>query len=218
MGRCVNLLPAGGFCQSSAADGPGLAAGGLGVYTHIMRQRPAPLDQATAAAVQRCTCFNLRKATRAVTQYYDDVLRPSGLRATQFSLLMVLRAAGPLRLTELAEMAVMDRTTLKRNLDLLERERLVRVEPGEDARVREVSLTDAAGRRLEAALPYWEQAQARITSSLGRGRQERLLGDLSAAVAAAIPGVRLRVVPRAGHSLARRARGAAPGGAGGGEA
>ena len=153
-----------------------------------MRQGPALLDQATVAAVQRCTCFNLRKATRAVTQYYDDVLRPSGLRVTQFSLLMVLRAAGPLRITELAERAVMDRTTLKRNLDLLERERLVRVEPGEDARVREVSLTDAAVRRLDAALPYWAQAHARITGALGRGRQERLLADMSAAAAAAQAG------------------------------
>ncbi len=137
------------------------------------------------AAVQQCTCFNLRKAARAVTQYYDEVLRPSGLRATQFSLLMVLRAAGTLSMTELADMAVMDRTTLKRNLDLLERERLVRVRAGEDARVREVSLTDAAVQRLDAALPYWEAAHSRVTGKLGRGRSERLLADLAAAVEAA---------------------------------
>src|SRR5688572_31775668 len=90
----------------------------------------APSDQ---AAVQCCTCFNLRKAARAVTQLYDDILRPSGLRATQFSLLMLIRGAGRLQLTELAEAAVMDRTTLKRNLALLEREGLVRIEPGDDA-------------------------------------------------------------------------------------
>jgi DNA-binding MarR family transcriptional regulator len=152
-----------------------------------MRHRPDPLPQATLAAVQRCTCFNLRKAARAVTQYYDEVLRPSGLRTTQFSLLMVLRAAGPLRLTDLAEQAVMDRTTLKRNLELLQRERLVRIQPGADARVREVSLTDAARRRLDAALPLWEQAHAEVTGRLGRARQERLLADLSAAVEAARP-------------------------------
>jgi DNA-binding MarR family transcriptional regulator len=152
-----------------------------------MRQRLAPLAPATLAAVQRCTCFNLRKAARAVTQYYDDGLRPSGLRATQFSLLMVLRAAGPLRLTDLADQAVMDRTTLTRNLRLLERERLVRIAAGADARVREVSLTEAAGRRLDAALPLWERAHAEVTGRLGRSRQERLLADLSAAVEAARP-------------------------------
>lgn len=150
-----------------------------------MNPRPIPTEQAMFAAVQQCTCFNLRKAARAVTQYYDEVLRPSGLRSTQFSLLMVLRAAGTLSITELADQAVMDRTTLKRNLDLLERERLVRIRAGEDARVREVSLTDLAVRKLDAALPYWETAHGQLTGRLGRGRSERLLTDLAAAVEAA---------------------------------
>src|SRR3954465_8869802 len=87
------------------------------------------------AAVLKCTCFNLRKASRAVTQLYDEFLRPSGLRATPFSLLMLIRGLGPLRITELAEEAVMDRTTLKRNLELLQREGLVHIASGEDARV-----------------------------------------------------------------------------------
>jgi DNA-binding MarR family transcriptional regulator len=153
-----------------------------------MNPRPDSAAQAMVAAVQRCTCFSFRKAARAVTQYYDEVLRPSGLRTTQFSLLMMLRAAGTLSITELAEQAVMDRTTLKRNLDLLERERLVRIRAGKDARVREVSLTDLAVRKLDAALPYWETAQGQVTGKLGRGRSERLLADLAAAVEA----VRLR--------------------------
>ena len=139
------------------------------------------------AAVQSCTCFNLRKAARAVTQLYDDVIRPSGLRATQFSLLMVIRTAEKLSITDLAEVAVMDRTTLKRNLDLLKREGLVRIQPGEDARVREVSLTPAAQKKLSAAFPYWAQAQAQVSRRLGPARADRLLSDLSAAVAATRP-------------------------------
>src|SRR4051812_38930012 len=109
-----------------------------------MRASPGLSQQATMAAVQRCTCFNLRKAARAVTQLYDEVMRPTGLRATQFSLLSVVWIAGRISITALAEAAVMDRTTLKRNLELLERAGLVRIQPGEDARVREVSLTPAA--------------------------------------------------------------------------
>jgi DNA-binding MarR family transcriptional regulator len=143
----------------------------------------APSAQAVQAAVLRCTCFNLRKAARAVTQMYDEFLRPSGLRSTQFSLLMLVRGMGPIRITELAEEAVMDRTTLKRNLDLLEREGLVRIEPGDDARVRDVSVTAAADARLAAALPLWQRAQAHVTTELGTGRAERLLADLSAAIA-----------------------------------
>jgi DNA-binding MarR family transcriptional regulator len=134
------------------------------------------------AAVLRCTCFNLRKAARAVTQMYDDFLRPSGIRSTQFSLLMLIRGLGPIGITELADKAVMDRTTLKRNLELLQREGLVRVTTGADARVREVSLTAAAEKRLVEALPLWRRAQAHNTGELGAARSGRLLGDLSAAV------------------------------------
>jgi DNA-binding MarR family transcriptional regulator len=137
---------------------------------------------------RNCVCFNLRKAARAVTQVYDEILRPTGLRATQHSLLQVLQIAGTMSVSQLAELAVMDRTTLARNLDLLQRERLVRIQPGaEDARVREVTLTPAAKKKLAAALPYWEKAQAQVTGRLGRGRSDQLLSDLFATIAAAEP-------------------------------
>jgi DNA-binding MarR family transcriptional regulator len=120
---------------------------------------------------------------------YDEFLRPSGLRCTQFSLLMLIQGLGPIRITDLAEEAVMDRTTLKRNVELLEREGLVRVDAGEDARVREVRLTAAAEERLTQALPLWQRAQAHVTGELGQGRANRLLSDLSAAVVTAERGV-----------------------------
>jgi DNA-binding MarR family transcriptional regulator len=135
--------------------------------------------------VRHCACFNLRKATRAVTQYYDDVLGPSGLRITQFSLLGVIRLLGTASISQLADAAVMDRTTLARNLDLLAREKLVRIRPGADGRVREVSLTRTARVKLEAALPLWERAQGQLVERLGAERMERMLGDLSAAIVAA---------------------------------
>jgi len=142
-------------------------------------------EQGKAVAVAPCTCFNLRKATRAITQLYDDSLRPSGLRATQFSLLTVISVMGKVSITRLAEEAVMDRTTLARNLEPLEQQGLVRIQAGEDARVREVSLTPAGRDSLTAAFPYWEKAQTLVTKNLGPGRANRLLADLSAAVAAA---------------------------------
>jgi DNA-binding MarR family transcriptional regulator len=147
-----------------------------------MSTTPAPRPQDIQAAVLRCTCFNLRKAARAVTQMYDEFLRPSGLRCTQFSLLMLIRGRGPIRITDLADQAVMDRTTLKRNIELLEREGLVRIEAGEDGRVREVTVTPTAEERLYKALPLWQRAQAYVTAELGPGRTDRLLADLSAAV------------------------------------
>ncbi len=150
-----------------------------------MSRTHTPKPEDIQSAVLRCTCFNLRKAARAVTQMYDEFLRPSGLRCTQFSLLMLIRGLGPVRITDLAEQAVMDRTTLKRNLELLERQGLVRVEAGEDARERQVRLTSEAEERLAKALPLWRRAQAHVTGELGQGRADRLLGDLSAAIVTA---------------------------------
>jgi len=132
-----------------------------------------------------CACFNLRAAARAVTQLYDEHLRPTGLRSTQFSMLVLLRATGPLPMTQLAKEAVMDRTTLARNLEVLEREGLVRVQPGEDARVRQVELTRAGAAKLDYAFPAWRAAQRSIERAVGEQRMSRLLSDLSTAVAAA---------------------------------
>lgn len=141
-------------------------------------------ERVKAAELASCTCFNLRKATRAVTQVYDDIMRPSGLRVTQFNLLSVIWIMQTVTITRLSEEAVIDRTTLARNLDLLKQQGLVRIEAGEDARVREVSLTTAGYDSVTAAFPYWKKAQAVVTKNLGAGRVDRLLADLSAAVTA----------------------------------
>jgi DNA-binding MarR family transcriptional regulator len=140
------------------------------------------LDRETLSRAAGCTCFTLRKATRAVTQLYDEALRPTGLRTTQFSLLTLLRLAGKLPITRLAEEAVMDRTTLSRNLEVLERDGLVRVQPGADARVREVELTDEGLARLTRAFPRWQSAQRAVARHLGSRRMARMLADLSSAM------------------------------------
>ena len=144
-------------------------------------QRQAKAAEAAAA----CACFNIRKATRAVTQFYDDLLRPSGLRTTQFTLLLLLRGHGPTSINGLADAAGTDRTTLTRNLAILDERRLVRIRPGEDARVRVVELTDAGDEAVSAAFPLWQRAQTRIAKRVGQDRLSRLLSDLSAAVEAA---------------------------------
>jgi DNA-binding MarR family transcriptional regulator len=140
------------------------------------------------ASVTDCTCFNLRKAARAVTQYYDEALRPTGLRATQFSLLSVIKQFGTVNIGTLADEAVMDRTTLTRNLKLLDQEGLVTITPGDDARVREVTLTPAAQERLAIAHRHWKRAQSHMADAMGAEGVRRLLRDLSGAIEAARPG------------------------------
>ena len=144
-----------------------------------------PPTRGLTATVHDCTCNNLRKAARAVTQYYDEALRPSGIRATQFSLLSAIKQFGTVSIGALAEESVMDRTTLTRNLKLLEDEGFITVTPGADARVREVSLTPVAHEKLAVAHRYWKKAQTHMADAMGADRVRRLLRDLSGAVEAA---------------------------------
>ena len=114
--------------------------------------------------VTACTCANLRKAARVVTQAYDAALQPAGLKATQFTVLAALVNRGDLPMIRLADALVMDRTTLTRNLKPLVRKGLIRIEQEEDRRVRNVSLTATGRRVFGKACPRWEQAQARISA------------------------------------------------------
>lgn len=127
-----------------------------------------------------CACLNLRKAARAVTQLYDGLLRPSGLRSTQLSLLAAVRVLGPVTVKHLAEAIVMDPTTLTRNLQPLEKQGLIRVELGDDRRERIVTATNRGLKALANAVLLWEKAQARVAKGLGEERFRQLLSDLSA--------------------------------------
>ncbi len=136
----------------------------------------------------QCTGFNLRKAARAVSQYYDSVMQPTGLKGTQFSLLASLAALGPAPLSQLAHYMVMDRTTLSRNLKPLVGQGLIAVEPGEDRRARVLALTDDGIETLGRALPYWREAHTGMTKRMGTAGRDRLLKSLADAIEAARPG------------------------------
>jgi DNA-binding MarR family transcriptional regulator len=145
-----------------------------------MASLPKTLNSARCKEIGRsCACYNLRRAARATTRLYDDFLRPSGLRSTQYSMLMAARLRGPVTLTKLAEMTVTERTTLTRNLNILEKKGLIRIESGEDRRERQVSITERGQEALSEAIPLWEAAQAHIEQGLGGGRMNSLLKGLS---------------------------------------
>ena len=133
-------------------------------------------------APANCTCFNLRKAARAVTQAYDKEMRPSGLRATQFSLLRVVGRLGPVGIKDLAKDLVMDRTTLGRNLKVLSDRGLLEIGEGEDRRYRPITITARGQEALDLALPLWVQAQNRIANGFGHDRLAGFLDDLNEAV------------------------------------
>src|SRR5512143_3895650 len=122
-----------------------------------------------------CACGRLRRAARALTQLYDDVMAPSGLRVTQYSLLSALERRGPLRITELATQQLLDRTALSRNLDPLVAKGLVAITPGRDARTREVAITSRGKAASRAAFPHWQRAQAEVTKRLGHDKLAALI-------------------------------------------
>ena len=132
---------------------------------------------------QGCVCFNIRKSARAITQLYEEALRPTGLRATQFTLLVATRVMGTATISGLAQGLVMDRTTLTRNLKPLEKEGFIRILSGEkDRREREVTLTRAGQEILSEALPRWKTVQQSVVESLGQNRVTRIMKDLSATI------------------------------------
>ncbi len=131
-----------------------------------------------------CTCFSLRKASRAVSQLYDDAFREIGIRGTQFSLLVAIKTAEPVLVTRLAEFTVMDRTTLTRNLDILVKQNLVQISPGRDRRTRVVSLSEQGEAVLATAYPLWRQTQSQIEALMQEQRLKALLSELSGLVKA----------------------------------
>lgn len=127
-----------------------------------------------------CLCHNLRKTSRLLTQYYDEALKESGLRITQFTLMAAVREMGEATYVPLAEFLGMDRTTLSRNVDLLVRDGLVEVHAGLlDKRQSVVRLTAKGSEALELAWPLWESAQRKATKQIKKGELPAMMGNLS---------------------------------------
>ena len=122
-----------------------------------------------------CGCAALRRAARAVTQLYDDALRPVDLRVTQFTILQVLDKVGSIAQGDLGHVLAMDSTTLSRTLRLMDKNGWIAGVPGEDRRERQFSLTRKGRTQMERALPLWESVQKRLQKSLGQSKWTQLV-------------------------------------------
>jgi DNA-binding MarR family transcriptional regulator len=122
-----------------------------------------------------CMCGSFRRTTRALTQVYDEALRPLGLRATQFTILQVLERAGEVSQRQMGEMLAMDSTSLTRTLAIMRRAGWVAEQHGEDRRERRIRLSSAGKSKLRRALPVWEKVQSQLKGKLGKREWESLL-------------------------------------------
>ena len=116
-----------------------------------------------------CNATAMRKASRRLTQLYDEALMPSGLRSTQYAILSELgrRSKEPPTMRELAFALVMDRSALGHNLRPLERDGLVAFEAGDDRRRRHVVMTAEGKKKRREAKRLWQAAQKRFENVFG---------------------------------------------------
>jgi DNA-binding MarR family transcriptional regulator len=125
-----------------------------------------------------CMGTRVRRTARVVGNYYDMHLKSVGLKGTQFTLLNAIFLNPSITITQLADLLLLNRTTLNRNLKPLERQGLVRTSPGKDQRTRVLNLTQEGRNILQSALPLWLEAQSGVVETLGI-RIQRLTEDLS---------------------------------------
>ena len=119
-------------------------------------------------ATSPCICISTRHVAQTLTEFYDRILAPSGLKVTQFSLLRELELQSPLSISELAHRLDLDRTTMGRNLRVLAQDDFVSFSPGLDRREHVVQMTSKGKQALTTAFPLWEKAQNTLTTTLGQ--------------------------------------------------
>jgi DNA-binding MarR family transcriptional regulator len=125
-----------------------------------------------------CTCGALRKATRAITLLYDNAFKSSGLLSTQFDVLHVICKSDSTRISDLAARLGMDRTTLTRNLAILEREGLIKISEGKDHRTRNVTVTQKGRGAITRAIPLWNEVQDKVKQKMGESSWQGLMQSL----------------------------------------
>ena len=151
--------------------------------SHSPPPRIPPADPQTLRALgagiaATCAGFNLRRASRAVTQHFDHALAPVGLRSTQFTILSAMAWAGTVTTVQLADGLVMDRTTLTRNLKLLREAGLIEARPSVVGRQIRFVLTDAGRELLAQAIPHWQTAQDGIVEAFGAADWPEMVQEL----------------------------------------
>lgn len=126
----------------------------------------AKMNRVSLSGTGLCVAFQLRKASRAVSQLYDVALQPAGIRSTQFSLLVAIAKKEPITFSALGEVLVIDTTTLSRTLRTLEQMGHIKIVSGIDRRERLVRLTSKGRDILEESLPYWRKVQEEVVAGL----------------------------------------------------
>ncbi|PAY10325.1 MarR family transcriptional regulator [Bradyrhizobium sp. UFLA03-84] len=132
-----------------------------------MKLDVSPSPEELAVVGSCCAAFNVRKASRVITRLYAEAFAPVGVEPTQFMLLAACARQGTATMGALAVRMSMDPSALARNVTILERRGLVRIVPGADRRVRDISISAKGRKTLSRALPLWREVQAKLAAQFG---------------------------------------------------
>lgn len=133
-----------------------------------------------------CTCATLRRSARALTQLYEDALRPSGIRGTQFTILQALLIAGEITQGDLGRILGIDSTTLTRTLAIMNREGWIARRRGDDKREWRLRIAKGGEAQFTRALPAWQKVQEEVKRRMGAEPWEQLMklaNDLTGEIA-----------------------------------
>src|SRR5258707_10958671 len=129
------------------------------------------MDKATTSRIdtisRTCIAVRLRLLNRVVTNFYDDALRPLGLKVSQMNILILTAKLALARPAQVCEILQLDTSTLSRNVKPLQAHGWLEVVPDEDARTQPFRLTAQGKRLIEKAIPAWEEAQRQASELLG---------------------------------------------------
>ena len=137
-------------------------------------KQPSEPDVTDYMACAGCFCLASRQAARRITRLYDSRMQPSGIRVTQFTILSQLMLRGEMPIGKLASILGMERTTLTRNLTLLERQKWISIKAGDDPRSRMIAITAQGRGMVRRGFPHWSKAQAQVGKMLGADGQAAL--------------------------------------------
>jgi DNA-binding MarR family transcriptional regulator len=129
-----------------------------------MKRKASKLD---LSGTGYCASLNFRRTARAVTQLYDAALQESGIRSTQFAILVAIAKNQQVSISALAEVLLIDATTMTRSLQLLKMEGLIRISDRQRMRQRFLTLTPKGEKTLARSLPVWRKAHARFVATVG---------------------------------------------------
>ena len=137
-------------------------------------KQPGKTDATDYMAAADCFCLASRQAARKITRLYDRTMQESGIRVTQFTILSQLMLRGEMPIGKLAGILGMERTTLTRNLTLLEERKWISIKPGDDPRSRIIAISAPGRGMVRGGFPYWSKAQAQVGKMLGADGQAAL--------------------------------------------